>query len=61
MRDTILRLEASRDHILSLITAKELSEPSLHTEEDMMAVIRQYKKAFDKSRKSKGLPRVFYE
>lgn len=34
---------------------------TLRTEEDMMTVIRQYKREFDKSRKSKGLPRVFYE
>lgn len=34
---------------------------TLRTEEDMMTVIRQYKEVFDKSRKSKGLPRVFYE
>lgn len=34
---------------------------TLHTEDDMMNVIREHKKSFDKARKTKGLPKIFYE
>ena len=45
-------------NVLSMYDGTRLK---LHTEDDMMEVIRAHKKEFDKARKTKGLPKVFYE